>query len=172
MTADDAERLLARERPNYDGAEPSGTSVALLNALRLATFTGEERWRVIAEKAFSAVHQVLAERPLAMTEALLALDYYSDVPREVAVVWPHGQGADSAEPLLAVLRATFLPNRALAGGAEPLDALAPLASFVDGKITQAGRAAAYVCEHGRCELPTSDPATFKTQLAKVTPYPR
>jgi uncharacterized protein YyaL (SSP411 family) len=172
MTADDAERLLARERPRYDGAEPSGTSVAILNALRLGTFTGDERWRSIAEKAFSSVHEVLAERPLALTEALLALDYYSDVPREVAVVWPQGQDATSAEPLLAVLRATFLPSRALAAGAEPLDALAPLAAFVDGKTTQAGRATAYVCEHGRFELPASDPATLAKQLAKVTPYPR
>ena len=45
MTAADHERLLAREKPAYDGAEPSGTSVALLNALRLATFTGDDRWR-------------------------------------------------------------------------------------------------------------------------------
>jgi uncharacterized protein len=174
MTAGDAERLLARERPSYDGAEPSGTSVAILNALRLATFTGDDRWRVIAEKAFSSIGQVLAERPLAMTEALLALDYQSDVPREVAVVWPQGRGPESAEPLLAVLRATFLPNRALAGGAEgpALAALAPLASFVEGKTTQSGRAAAYVCERGRCELPTTDPAALKAQLARVTPYPR
>src|SRR5216117_868256 len=109
MTADDAERLLARERPSYDRAEPSGTSMAIANALRLGTFTDDGRWRATAERAFSSLHEVLTERPLAMTEALLALDYASDVPREVAVVWPAGAAA-TAEPLLAVLRATFLPN--------------------------------------------------------------
>ena len=33
MAAADHERLFAREKPAYDGAEPSGTSVALLNVL-------------------------------------------------------------------------------------------------------------------------------------------
>ena len=55
MTADDHERLIAREKPAYDGAEPSGTSVALLNALRLATFTSDDRWRAIADRAFAAL---------------------------------------------------------------------------------------------------------------------
>ena len=48
-------RLIAREKPQYDGAEPSGTSVALLNAQRLHTFTGDERWREVAERGFSSV---------------------------------------------------------------------------------------------------------------------
>jgi uncharacterized protein YyaL (SSP411 family) len=169
MTANDAEVLLARERPAYDGAEPSGTSVAILNALRLATFTGDDRWRVTAGKAFASVHDVLSERPLAMTEALLALDYHTDVPREVAVVWPAGQGVQAAAPLLDVLRATFLPSRALAGGPEGQDA--GLAAFLEGKTAQAGHPAAYVCERGRCELPTGDPEVLRTQLGKVIPYP-
>ena len=78
MTAADHERLIAREKPAYDGAEPSGTSVALLNALRLATFTSDDRWRAIADRAFAAIAPTLTENPLALTEALLALDYASD----------------------------------------------------------------------------------------------
>jgi uncharacterized protein YyaL (SSP411 family) len=169
MTARDAEVLLARERPSYDGAEPSGTSVAILDALRLATFTGDDRWRVIADRALASVHEVLTERPLAMTEGLLAVDYRSDVPREVAVIWPAGQGAEAAGPLLAVLRTTFLPNRALAGGPEGQNA--GLASFLEGKTAQGGRPAAYVCERGRCELPTSDAEVLRTQLGKTIRYP-
>ena len=47
-TAGDHERLIAREKPSYDGAEPAGGSVALLNAVRMHTFTGDDRWRAIA----------------------------------------------------------------------------------------------------------------------------
>jgi len=167
MTADDAEKLLALEKPQYDGAEPSGTSVAILNALRLHTFTSDDRWRQIAEKAFSSIHELLTERPLGMTEALLALDFFTDVPREIALVWPAGRGVDAAGPLMDVLRGTFVPNRALAGAAEG----SSVVPFLEGKIAQSGKATGYVCERGRCDLPATDPEAFRAQLAKIRPYP-
>ncbi|HSZ82978.1 MAG TPA: thioredoxin domain-containing protein, partial [Polyangia bacterium] len=170
MTAGDHEALLAREKPAYDGAEPSGTSVALLNALRLGTFTGDDRWRQIAEGAFGSVGAVLANRPMAMTEALLALDWANDHAREVAIVWPRGATIESARPLLEALRATFLPNvvRAAVGEAD-VEALAQVAPFVEGKVATAGRPTAYVCERGACQLPTHDPAAFAAQLAATKP---
>ena len=58
MTSGDHEALLAREKPAYDGAEPSGTSVALSNVLRLAAFTTDDRWRQLAERAFGSVGAV------------------------------------------------------------------------------------------------------------------
>jgi uncharacterized protein YyaL (SSP411 family) len=177
MTAGDHEKLLAREKPNYDGAEPSGTSVALLNALRIATFTSDDRWRGVAERAFAGVGAVLMERPLAMTEALLAVDYATDVPREIAIVWPPGAhpgagaAAGGAAPLLEVLRRTFVPNKALAGAGEPdVEALAKVATFMEQKRASGGQPTAYVCERGRCELPTHDPTVLAAQLAKIRPY--
>jgi uncharacterized protein len=171
MTAGDHEALLAREKPAYDGAEPSGTSVALLNALRLGTFTGDDRWRAIAERAFGAVGTVLANRPMAMTEALLALDWASDHAREVAVIWPRGETAASAAPLLDVLRRTFEPNVVRVAVSEgDVAALAKVAPFVEGKIATAGKPTAYVCERGTCQLPTHDAVAFAAQLATVKPY--
>ncbi|HEX8908347.1 MAG TPA: thioredoxin domain-containing protein, partial [Anaeromyxobacteraceae bacterium] len=41
VTGHDQEKLLAREKPTHDGAEPSGASVALLNAVRLEAFTAD-----------------------------------------------------------------------------------------------------------------------------------
>jgi hypothetical protein len=168
MTSDEHERLIAREKPAYDGAEPSGTSVALRNALRAYAFTGDERWRGVAEKAFGSLHAVLESKPVVITEALLALDAFTDVSREVALVWPAGEAA-AVEPLQAVLRRTFLPNAVLAGAAEgdDLAALAKLAPFAADKIAQSRHATAYVCERGHCELPTTDPEAFARQLAKA-----
>ena len=168
MTSGQHERLIAREKPTYDGAEPSGTSIALRNALRAYAFTGDERWRTVAEKALGSLHAVLASKPVAITEALLALDAFTDVAREVALVWPAGGAPLAAESLQAVLRRTFLPNAVFAGAAEgdAVAALASIAPFVADKIAQSGHATAYVCEHGHCELPATAPADLTRQLAK------
>ena len=168
MTSGDHEKLIAREKPTYDGAEPSGTSVALRNALRAYTFTGDERWRAVAQKAFASLHDAMTTKPVALTEALLALDAFTDVPREVAIVWPAGTSPAIAEPLLATLRRTFLPNAALAGASEGegVAALAKLAPYAGDKLAQGGQPTAYLCEHGRCELPATDPAELARQLAR------
>jgi uncharacterized protein YyaL (SSP411 family) len=174
MTSDRHEKLLARERPSSDGATPSGTSIAILNALRAATFTGDDRLRGVADRALAGYRATLSERPMAMTDALLALDYRTDAVREIAIVWPAGasDGAKTAAPLLAVLRRTFVPNRAVAAGAEGdgIAALAAVATFVEGKRALRGRATAYVCERGRCELPTTDPRVFERQIGKSRGY--
>ena len=63
------------------------------------------------------------------------------------------------------------PNRVLAGATEAEVAdLAKLASFVEAKVAINGKATAYVCEHAKCDLPTSDPSVLTSQLAKVRPY--
>jgi hypothetical protein len=166
MTAADHERLIAREKPAYDGAEPSGTSVALLTALRLATFTSDDRWRAIADRALGGLAGAMTANPLALTEALVALDWATDEPREIAIVVPDGGDPRAAEPLLAVLRRTFVPNRALARAAEAaLPALARLAPFAADKVAVGGRPTAYVCVRGRCELPVTDPEALAAQLA-------
>ncbi len=166
-TAADHEKLLAREKPNQDGAEPAGGSVALLNVLRLHTITGDDGWRRIAERALRAYAPTMGEQPAALHEMLLALDYFTDAPPEVVLIWPSGQRAPAA--FVDPLRRTFIPNRALLGGAEgaELDALARLAPIAGGKIALSGRATAYVCERGACRLPATEPAAMEAQLAAL-----
>jgi len=167
-TAADHEKLMARERPRADGPTPSGTSVALMNALRAGAFTGDDHWRAIADRALSTLRDALSERPTSLSDALLALDFRTDAAREVVVVWPKQAGPASAAPLLSILRRTFLPNRALAGSVEgdELAALATVAPIVEGKRALRGRSTAYVCERGHCQLPTSDPAVLRRQLGR------
>jgi uncharacterized protein YyaL (SSP411 family) len=99
-----------------------------------------------------------------MTEALLALDFFLDVPLEIALVWP-GDAFDANSPLAAVLRATFLPSRALAGAAEPnVAAAAKVVSFMRGKVAVGGQPTAYVCRRGACQLPATEAAQLQAQL--------
>src|SRR6185295_9723343 len=88
LTADDGERLLAREKPDYDGAEPAGNSVAVMNLLRLAELTGEQRYRARAGEAIDAFGPSLQRAPTSMPAMLAAVDFATDVPKEIAVVAP------------------------------------------------------------------------------------
>ncbi|WP_242342348.1 thioredoxin domain-containing protein [Anaeromyxobacter terrae] len=169
-SAADHERLLAREKPTHDGAEPSGASVALVNALRLSAFTTDDRWRVRAERALRHYARALEEHPASFTELLLAVDFATDVAREVVLVWPEGESAP--EPFLSVLRRSFLPNRAIAGAAEgaAIDRLGRVAPVAAEKVALGGRPTAYVCERGQCRLPAIAPEKLASQIAPVRHY--
>ena len=169
MTSDDHESLLAREKPAYDGAEPSGNSVQALNLMRLHEWTTDDRYRRRAERTLVAFGERIARAPAALSEMLLAVDFHLDTPREVVIVTPAAR--EEAEPFLAKLRSTFLPNRVLAVAAEGADltAQARLVPLLQGKLALKGQATAYVCERGVCKLPTSDPQVFARQIRKVEP---
>ncbi len=167
-TADDHERLLAREKPSRDSAVPSGNSVAALNLLRLAEFTGDARHLERANLLFSAFRETLSRSPNAVSELLLAVDYQLDSSLEIVLVRPADGG--NLAGMLTPLRETYLPNRILAvvTEGEDLEAHAQLVPLVTGKRARQGRVTAYVCEDRVCELPTSDPEVFAKQIGKIT----
>ena len=166
-TAEDHESLITREKPSSDGAEPSGNSVQLLNLLRLHEFTTDDRYRQRAEKAFGAFSDVIAQNSVVVSEMLLAVDFHLDTPKEIVIVVP--QTREEAQPLLDELRATFLPNRILAVVAEgdELDRHTALIPLLEGKVARDSKPTAYVCENRICDLPTTDPEVFATQIRTV-----
>jgi len=168
-TAADQASLLTREKPTYDAAEPSGNSVAVHNLLRLHELTTDDRYRVRAERAFEAFGAMLADSPAGVSEMLLAVDFQLDTPKEIVLVVSAGR--DDAAPFLAELRARFLPNRILTivAEGEELERHARVVPLLDGKTARDGRATAYVCENRICDLPTTDPAVFATQISTVHP---
>jgi uncharacterized protein YyaL (SSP411 family) len=168
VSASDHEALIARERPTHDGAEPSGASVATLDALRLAALTSDDRWRQVADRALRLYAPALEEQPTALHDLLLALDFRTDAVREVVLVWPEGE---SPEAFLRALRSPFLPSRVLCGAAEgpALARLARVARVAEGKQAIGGRPTAYVCERGACQLPARDPERLLEQLRPVRP---
>jgi uncharacterized protein YyaL (SSP411 family) len=171
LTSDDHELLLVRERPSYDGAEPAGSSVEILNLLRLYELTSNDAYRRRAEKALSYSGDTFRKTPAALSEGLLAVDFSTCKAKEVVIVTDHSR--EEAEPLLARLRRTFLPNRVVlvVPQGPPLADLARTVPLVQGKTTAGGKAMAYVCTHGVCDLPTNDPAVFEKQIRQVEPWP-
>jgi len=162
--ADDHEALLAREKPNQDGAIPSGNSVAALNLVRLAALTSDSRYSDTAVLLFSAFADAMTDTPTRLPEMLLAVDMFLGQTKEIVLVRPQS-GAGEAE-MLATLRTTYLPNRVIAIVTEgrETEQLSNLVPLVSGKIAQRDRTTAYVCENKVCAYPTADPVVFARQL--------
>jgi uncharacterized protein YyaL (SSP411 family) len=148
-TPADHEALLAREKPAYDGAEPTGNSVAALTLLRLTAITGEAAYGEQAARLLRSFGALLAGAPAALGEMLLAVDFVNSRPREAVLVRPRG-GSDVE--LLDVLRPRFAPSQVLIRHEEGTQPATPLAQ---DRPTQAGRPTAYVCERGACQLPVT-----------------
>jgi uncharacterized protein len=77
-TANDAEKLFARAKDQYDGAQPSGNSVAARNLARLWIKTGEEKYAKEAERTFKALAVPLKSNPASLPALADALALYLD----------------------------------------------------------------------------------------------
>jgi uncharacterized protein YyaL (SSP411 family) len=170
LTANQGETLLVREKPFYDRAVPSGNSVTAINLLRLHDLTGDLKWRQTAERLFASAAFRVTRSPTGFPLLLVALDHYYDTPLEVAVIAPSVR--QEANSLTERLRETFVPNKAFAVltdiKATEQQAQVP---WLEGKRSMRGRSTAYVCERGRCDLPTSNPAVFQKQIDRRKAYP-
>ncbi|MFN2114641.1 MAG: thioredoxin domain-containing protein [Anaerolineae bacterium] len=156
LTAADAEELVVRPKETYDGAVPSGNSVAMLNMLRLARMTGRSDLEQRAAALSRAFGAGVTRAPASHAMLLSAVDFGMGPAREIVVVGDPA-GPDTGA-MLRRLRREYLPNAVLAfrpvgGSSAVIDALAP---YVSGQEPVDERATAYVCEDHVCHEPTTD----------------
>ena len=84
----------------------------------------------------------------------------------------HSRERAEAAPLAERLRKTFVPNKAFAilSDAEVSEQQAQV-PWLEAKRAMGGKSTAYVCERGRCDLPTPNPGVFQKQIDRRRPYP-
>ncbi|MBI5362440.1 MAG: thioredoxin domain-containing protein [Planctomycetes bacterium] len=159
LSAADGEALFLRGKEFYDGALPSGNSIAASNSLRLAHLTGDPAHAERARKTLAAGSREITRSPSAFTQAMLALDFEVGPSSEVVI-----SGAPEAEDTRALLRevrARFLPRTVVLlrapGDDVPLLKLAP---FTKELTRLDGHATAYFCRDFTCQAPTIDPAAL------------
>ncbi len=158
-TSDDHEALPVRPKGVQDNATPSGNAMAATVLLRLAAFTGEGRYREMAEDALRMVQPLPASYPTAFAQWLCALDFALGRPREIAIVGDPA-GADT-HALLRVVRGAYRPNQVVAVGRPTEASSIPL---LTGRTPMDGHATAFVCENFACRLPVTDPDALEAQL--------
>ncbi len=141
--------LMGRVKEVYDGAVPSGNSVALTVLLTLHAITGREDLFRAAERSEGALSGAVVRSPDAHAQFLNAVDLRLGPMVEITLTGSR----EEVEPFLAEIGRTFMPHRAIvhASGDERIRSLSPLARDRD-----ATTAAAHVCRERTCLPPARD----------------
>ena len=148
FTSNDHEELVVRNKDFYDNATPSGNSVAADVLLKLAKFTGDEKYERFAVTVLRLAASQIRRHPQGFGRALSALEFHLAATKEIVVIGTKGNELERE-----VLEC-YLPNAVvvLSEAAAVESAAVPLLidrDMVDGKPT------AYVCENFVCQRPVT-----------------
>jgi hypothetical protein len=155
QSASDAPDLILRLKEDYDGAEPSGNSVACLALLKLAVITGRDEFRDVAERCLQWLAPRLQQFPQAVPCLLAALDFWLEATARVVVVG-EPDGSDTCA-LIAAAHSVYQPNRVVLGHRGPVE---PFAKTLPLRAA----ACAYLCTGASCQPPTDSAHELRSQL--------
>jgi uncharacterized protein YyaL (SSP411 family) len=158
FTARDGEDLIARTKESYDGAVPSGNSVAALNLLRLSRMTMRSDLQDRAEQLMRSFAGRAGEAPTAYAQLLIAVDFALGPANEIVIA---GElQAEDTRKMLAALRRTFLPRKVVIFHPDGPEGqlMEEIVPWIKEQSSMDGRATAYVCQDFACQMPTSDAA--------------
>lgn len=154
FTADDAEELIFRKKEIYDGAVPSGNSVAMLNLLRLGKMTANAGLEEKAARIGKAFSGTIWQAPMAYAQMMMALDFAFG-PTSVVVI-AGDTGAEDTKAMLAVLRREFMPGKVVILRHSKDPEITGIAEYARDLMSIEGKATAYVCRNYSCQLPVTD----------------
>ena len=152
--------VLLRMKEDYDGAEPSPTSVAALNLLVLAHLTGDSGYAARATEAMESFGGRLAEQGRAVPMMACALSTSLAAGEQIVVVG--GRGAADTQALWQAAHVKYRPFAVmvLVDPAEQ-DALAEHMPWVRAMTMIHGQATAYICRNFVCEAPSTSADVFQ-----------
>jgi hypothetical protein len=156
--------VIVRIKEDYDGAEPSATSVAVSNLIVLAHLTGDAAWRARVERTFQGAAARIIGAGRSVPMMLAGLSAWHAGVQQVAIVGATGDAA--REALERVVAARYLPFAVVVPVApgERQQRLGAVAPFITAMRTLDNRATAFVCRDFACQAPTADPEELARQL--------
>lgn len=148
--------LILRVKDDYDGAEPSGNSVATLALLKLGKITGNETFTQAAEQTLQLTAVRLHKQPAALAYMLQGLDFWLEEPRRVVICGD--TNSTNFHELLHATHSVYQPNKIVLGNEGPVEPFAKTLATKDS-------ATAFVCQGSTCQLPTSDATKARELLS-------
>ena len=166
ISPDDGEELLIRQKESYDGALPSGNSVAFLNLLRLSRLTNDPGLEEKASELMNTFSKSISQLPSAHTQFLIGLDFILGPTYEV-VIKGDPDSVDTKE-MINALRKSFLPRKVVLLNPKkmPKEDSLILPDPSRQQASEHDKPIAYVCVNYSCQKPTSSVDEMLRMLGK------
>ena len=150
----DAEKLMIRAKDSYDGAIPSGNSVAALNLFRLGKITGNTKWTDLGYSTLKAFTDKAKQSPTGFAHMMTAFMFDFKNPKEVVLV------GDSNDPetqkTISAIRKNYSPNKViLFKDISNPDALVKVAPWTEDHVMINDSPTFYICKNFACKQPTT-----------------
>jgi uncharacterized protein len=158
QSAAGAKDLILRVKEDYDGAEPSGNSVAMLTLLKLGAITGRKEFSEAAEKSLRLFANRLQQIPQAVPYMLQALDFSLQEPIRAVVVGD--TDSTNFRELLRAAHSVYEPNKVVLGSTGAVEEFARTLPVKNDAVV-------YLCTGEACQAPTSDAASLKKMLLEM-----
>jgi uncharacterized protein YyaL (SSP411 family) len=156
FTSEGQADLIVRKKEIYDGAVPSGNSVAAFNLLRIGRMIANPELEEKARLIGSAFSDQVTPVPMGYTQLLSAMIFALGSTYEV-VITGDAEG-DDTKSMLDALNSTYIPNKVTLF--RPIDEkgsiIDGLAEYTANQNSIDGKATAYVCKNYTCSAPTTD----------------
>jgi len=156
FTAEDAEELIVRQKEIYDGAIPSGNSVAVSNLFRLSRITANTDFEDKANKIMLAFSKDVESAPSGYTQMMVALGFGIGPSYEIVIVG--NPEADDTKEMLSSLGKHFIPYKVILlkhDDQETAD-ITKIAEYTEYHSSFDGKATAYVCLDFACKMPVTN----------------
>ena len=156
LGSDQSEKLIVRSKTAYDGAIPSGNSVAVMNMVKLTRITGNTNWAELAEKTIRAFSEDVNRAPTGYTLLLTGFMFDTQNSKEIVIV---GDSRNrNTTKFLHTIRASYAPHKVLLFKDTSVsdNRLEQLANWISTQNSINGKPTAYVCKNFACNQPTSD----------------
>jgi hypothetical protein len=160
FTSDEGEKLIIRQKEIYDGAIPSGNSVAMMNLLKLSYFTGNLKFERKAEIISRVFSEKIKSNPSAFTMLMSAVDF--GIGPSYKLVIAGDSNAEDTTAMIKEIAKNFFPNIVIIQ--RPMELESPeideIAEFFKLYNERDKKATAYACFNQGCKPAT----TSKTQM--------
>lgn len=160
----ESEVLLGHKKEGYDGALPSGNSIAMMNLLRLGKITAAPELEEKADQTGRLFSEQIQRSPTGFSQALQAINFGLGPSFEIVIAGKKQE--HNTQQMLRELNRHFIPNKVVILNDPDDKSIQELAPYTKQQTMRDGKATVYICQNYSCEQPVTDPEEMAEKLTQ------